>query len=170
MIQITASLLFNWLLFHISIISVYGMSGVQPTDWLSCMAKTLMLDILCKLNKQIFSYLPCLQAPLTSTILYHFQWPCDWRSQGQHKAKPLGFIFSCTFQLIGMKFDIVEFKVNIQIVFLSEVFWNTGNNYYFTDSVQKNVTLACIRRFINQFGSNSVWWYMLLNSKFVFTN
>ena len=29
--------------------------------------------------KPIFSYLPCLQAPLASTILYHFHWP--WPKQ-----------------------------------------------------------------------------------------
>ena len=35
-----------------------------------------------------------------------------WGSQGQCKAKPIGFIFSHTFQLIKMKFDVVmkQFK------------------------------------------------------------
>ena len=38
---------------------------------------------------------------------------------GGHKVKPLGFIFSHTFQLIRMKFSIVlkHFKLNIQYYF-----------------------------------------------------
>ena len=35
----------------------------------SCVVRTLMLDITHKLYDQIFSYLPCLQAPLTSIPL-----------------------------------------------------------------------------------------------------
>ena len=35
----------------------------------------------------MFSYLPCLQAPLTSTVLYHFHWPSPCLgSQGQRKT------------------------------------------------------------------------------------
>ena len=34
-----------------------------------------------------------------------------WGSQGQHKAKPLGFIFSQIFQLMRMKFDLASLKV-----------------------------------------------------------
>ena len=35
-------------------------------------AKTLTLDVTHKFSNQILSYLPCLQAPLTSTIFHHF--------------------------------------------------------------------------------------------------
>ena len=35
----------------------------------------LTLDITCKHFNQICSHLPCLSAPLTSTIVYHFLWP-----------------------------------------------------------------------------------------------
>ena len=45
------------------------------------------------------------------------------RSQGQCKAKPLGFIFSHTFQLIRRKFDILlkQFKLKILMLFMSEI-------------------------------------------------
>ena len=41
-----------------------------------------------------------------------------WGSQGQSKAKPLGFTFSHFFQLIRMKFDMVlqQFKFNFLIL------------------------------------------------------
>ena len=43
----------------------------------------------------------------------------DWRSQSQHKAKPTGFIFSHTFELIRMKLVLVfkQFKLNTLIQF-----------------------------------------------------
>ena len=49
-------------------------------------------------------------------------------SQGQHKAKPVGFIFSRIFRLIRMKFDVLmkQFKLNILRLLLSKVYCFTG--------------------------------------------
>ena len=49
-----------------------------------------------------------------------------------HNAKPIGFIFLHTFQLIRIIFDMVLklFKLNILILFSSEVLQNEGNNYW----------------------------------------
>ena len=67
----------------------------SAADQPSCKAKTSMLR---KLYNQIFSYLPCLFAPLTSTVLYHFHWPWPFlRSQDQQKAKSISCIFSHIF-------------------------------------------------------------------------
>ena len=42
-----------------------------------------------------------------------------WNSQGQQRAKPLVFIFSHTFQMIKMKFDLLlkQFRLNVPILF-----------------------------------------------------
>ena len=87
----------------------------------SCAAKTLTLYITCKLFNQILSHLPCLQAPLTSTIFVTFSGlDLGLGSQGQGKAKPVGFLFSHTFQVNGVKFDVMvnQFKLNILMLFL----------------------------------------------------
>ena len=44
-------------------------------------------------------------------------------SQGQCKAKPIGFIFSHTFHMIRMKFDVVmmQFMLNIMKLVLSKI-------------------------------------------------
>ena len=117
-------------LIHMSIVWIYVMSCVQPTRQptgqpVSCTAKTLMLDIACKLFNQILSYLPCLKARLTSTILYCFtDLDVAWGSQAQRNAKLLGFIFSHTFHLIKMEFDVVmkQFKLNILRLLLSKIY------------------------------------------------
>ena len=65
-------------------------------------------------------YLACSYA-LTSTILYRFaDLDLAWGSQGQRKAKPIGFTFSHSLHLIKMKFDGVmkQFKLNILRLFL----------------------------------------------------
>ena len=62
--------------------------------------KTLRLHITCKLYNQILSYLLCLQALLTLPFQNTFSgFERGFRSQGQHRAKTLGF----TFQLNGIK-------------------------------------------------------------------
>ena len=88
-----------------------------------------------------------------------------WKSQGQHKAKPLGFISSVfdqngifqawyiveihhsgrepliilhAFQQIRMKYMLLkQFKLDILILLLSEVLWNKGNMCSFTDYIKK---------------------------------
>ena len=108
-------------------------SSLRLAFHLSCIAKTLTLDITCKLSPN-FSYLQCLLAPLTSTIWFYY-WSC-WGLQGQHKAKPFGVI---TFHLIRMKYDVImkHFKLNILRLFLSKIYWNKGNNCCFTDCLEK---------------------------------
>ena len=101
--------------------------SIQPDGCPSYMAKHLMLDITYKLFNQVLSCLPCLQAPLTSTIYCHFSvLDLSWASQGQRKAKPLGFIFFYTFQFIRMKFDVdmKQFKLNILRLLLSKIITN----------------------------------------------
>ena len=41
-------------------------------------SETWTVDTWHKLSYWIFSYLSCLQAPLTSVILHYFQWPWPW--------------------------------------------------------------------------------------------
>ena len=65
----------------------------------SCL--TLTLDITSKLFNQILSYLPCLYAPFYTAFT-----DLGMGSQGQRKAKPLGFIFLYIFQLMMMKSDV----------------------------------------------------------------
>ena len=90
---------------------------------LSCsMVKTLTLDITHKLldiTHKLF-YQICSYLLFMSTIdFYHFIPLTDlglaWCSQGQCKANLTGFIFSDTFHLIRIKFDVVmkQFKLNI---------------------------------------------------------
>ena len=88
--------------------------------WLSRVPKTLSLDITRNLFNQFFSYVPSLYykhqfIPLSLDLA--------WESQGQCKSKSL--IFSHTFPLIRIKFDLVlkQFKLNIVILFLSEMYW-----------------------------------------------
>ena len=60
-------------------------------------------------------------------------------SQGQCKAKHLGFIFSHCFKLIGTIFDVVlkQFKLNILILLLNDIYWKKENNCYFTEYIKK---------------------------------
>ena len=62
-----------------------------------------------------------------------------------HKAKPVVFIFSHTFQLISMKFDwlLKQFKMNI-LILLSEIYLR------FADC-EKALILVCIWMFMNRF-------------------
>ena len=59
--------------------------------------------------------------------------------QGQRKGKFIDFIFSLTFPLFSMKWDVVlkQFMLNILIRFLSEIYCIKINKWCFTDSVQK---------------------------------
>ena len=105
------------LLTHVGIIWICVMSCVrlasQQAGWMSCVAKT------CRLFNQSCSHLPCFRhhwpLPFCTT---HTDHDLCWGSQGQRKAK-LGYIFSNTFQLIRMRFDMMlkQFKLNIPILF-----------------------------------------------------
>ena len=62
---------------------------------------------------------------LISIIVYHLI-PLLWTlgSQDQRKANPVSFIFSHTFHLIRMKFDVVmeQFKLNMLRLLLSKIY------------------------------------------------
>ena len=101
------------LVHHLSFSS--GLSAVQPA--VSC-GKNYCLIFMTYFS-QICSYLPCMQTPLTSVILQHFQWlRLCWGSQGQHKTELIVFVFLHNFQLIRMEFDVLleQFKSNIVIL------------------------------------------------------
>ena len=65
-------------------------------------------------------------------------------SQGQHEAKPVSFIFSHTFHLIKLKFDVVikQFMLNIVKVLLSKICRNKGNNCCCTGYVKRIYTFG----------------------------
>ena len=88
--------------------------SVRPAGWPPCMARTVALDI-----TQPDLLIPAMLIgaidfshfiPLSQTLTL------AWGHK-VCKAKPLGFIFSHTFQLIRIKFDVVlkQFKLNILI-------------------------------------------------------
>ena len=113
-----------------------------------CAAKTLKLDITRKLLNHFFSVPAILMAPLTSTILYHFHWPCPCRvgggSKGQCNAKPTGFIFSHTFHLIGRKFDVMmkQFKLDILRLLFSKITWNKRKKLFILQTASKIFKVA----------------------------
>ena len=101
----------------------------------------LRLDLVCKLFYQICSYLSRLLAPLTSTIVYHFQWLWLWLKVTKlvHcKVKPVGFICS---QFLAhqdeMQDGVEAIEFENLILLLNEICWIKGNNCCFTDSFQK---------------------------------
>ena len=118
--------LLMWVLIHMimSNIWIYVMNHVcRAGQQSSCMAKALMFDIVHIFRPNLF-----IPVMLIGTIDFYYFIPLTdldlaWVSQDQCKAKPLGFIFSYTFQLIRMKFIIVlkQFKLNILILLLSEM-------------------------------------------------
>ena len=60
-------------------------------------------------------------------------------SQGQRKAKPIGFIFSHAFLFIRVKFDVMmkQFKLNIwDYFFFTKICWNKRNDCCLTDCVE----------------------------------
>ena len=77
-----------------------------------------------------------------------------WVHKVKGRAKPLGFIFSQTFQLIRNKFGMVlkQFRLSILILLLSEI--SESREFFLTVYKEKDLTLACIQTFMNQFGPN----------------
>ena len=62
------------------------------------------------------------------------------RSQGKQKAKPLGFIFSRTFQLIRMKFDVV-LKDFFVVVVQNEIIETREISFLRTASKNFNISM-----------------------------
>ena len=132
------------------------MSCVQAA-FLGC--KNSILDIKRKLFNQVCSYLPCLQAPSTSTISYHFHWPRLYQ----------GFVRSAQSKTIWLHFSQISYGVEaIQVKPPDTTFerdlMKQGKEVLFKWRCQKILTLAYIRAFIIWFGSNKVWWWILLNT------
>ena len=107
------------------------------------------------------SYLPCLQAPLTYNLLYHFQLPWPYlRVTRSAQCGTFGFIFSYIFQVIRMKCDMVlkQFKLDILILSWVRFFWIKGKKLLSYWQCPDALTLTCIQIFINQFAANFLWW------------
>ena len=142
-----------------SMIWIYVMSRVCPSvllsgwpghlGWQKLWGWTLQANCSLKFLHTCYAYRHHWLQPFytTFTDLY-----LAWVSQGQGKAKPLGFIFLHTFNLIRMKFCVAmkRFKLNIERL-LIKGYWKKGNNCCETDLHKTNLTLACIQTFFNWF-------------------
>ena len=137
-------------LIHMSIIWIRGSCSCggwdrQTACQSSCVTKTLALNITPKLFNQICPYLPYLEAPLTCTNFYHFHWhwpgPVVSGSVRNRACWFWQFVFSHTFHLIRMKFDVVmkQFNLSWTATLLSSklFFLNKGNSSCFTDCIKK---------------------------------
>ena len=82
-------------------------------------------------QRQIRAYHPC---------AHRDQWLVVTRSV---ETKPAGYIFSCTFHLIRMKFYVAlkHFNIIISIPLLSEISYTTGTNRCFSDCVKNGMHL-----------------------------
>ena len=143
---------------------MFGQAASCPAVCLY-VAKTLALYITCKLFCQIcYTCQACRRHWLLSIYTAFTNHDFARGTQGQRKAKPIGYIFLHTFQLIRLKFDLVmkQLKLNILRLLLNKSYWNKGNNSCFTDYIKKTLMLACIQMFMNGFDSNLVWWQILL--------
>ena len=101
---------------------------------LSCVVKTLTLVITQNCSTKFV--IPAMR--IGTIDIYHFislslTLTLPAGSQGQRKAKPVGFIFSHTFPDLAIK----QIKLNILRLHLSKMYWNKGNNCCFTDCVKK---------------------------------
>ena len=89
----------------------YEISSVHMACGPFCVTKTIVYHghYRLQVNFSTKLFIPAMHiALLTSIILCHFtDLDLGWGSQGQHKAKPPGFIFSYTFHLIRLKFNMV---------------------------------------------------------------
>ena len=109
----------------------------------------------------LFSYLPHFEAPLASCILYPFQWPWLGALKSvQSKSSWLQFLgqFLSGRNLIGCW---KQFKLNILILSVSEIYSIKRNDCRFTYSIKTKLALACNWMFRNRFGSNLVQWWII---------
>ena len=61
---------------NMSTIWMNVISHIRPASQVSGKAKTLVITV--RIVSPSFSYVPCLSAPLTSTLLHHFPWLWPW--------------------------------------------------------------------------------------------
>ena len=122
-VNIAIYLCFLFFLIHMSLIWIYVMSCAHPSGRPAVLQeKTLVLDTL-HANYLAWVFHTCY------AYRYHWLLPLyiffpdldlTWGSQGQHETKPIGFIFSHTFPLVRMKFDVVMKQFNLTF---SDCFW-----------------------------------------------
>ena len=120
---------------HMGEIWMCVVTCVCPPGWQACRLALQNIYIGHNLSTK---FCHACRVPLTSTINNFYATVSDldhgWGSQGQRKANSVGFIFLHTFQLMRMKFDVVQkqFRLNVLILILSEVRWIKGNNFCLT--------------------------------------
>ena len=103
--------------------------------------------------------MPVVTIDFNHFILLHWPWPWVWVTRVvQNKTSWLHFL--AHFQLSRMKFDPVlkQFRLNILILFFSEIQWSKGKWMLFYWLRPKEIMVAQIQMFLNQLGSNLVWW------------
>ena len=131
----------------------------------SCWSGWLVLVRLSILRSECFHTTHCMQffqpnsfmpaifkGSVDLTLSYHFQWPWLWwkrgggggGSQGQHKAKPVGFIFLHTLNWSGSDLIVVlkQLKLNILLLLLKEICSVMGSNCCFTECVKENLDIG----------------------------
>ena len=129
--------MYKLFLIHTSIMQTCVMSCACPYGWPAILHGKIF-NIGHYTNYSTNFLIP---AMLIGTIdfydFYHFITLTDldlvWGSQVWHEVKPTGFIFSHTFHLSRMKFDVVmkQFKLNIVRLLLSRIYGNEGSNCCF---------------------------------------
>ena len=107
-----------------------------PSTHSSWVANTGILDIPCRLFKQILYMCHAKKAPLTITIVYYFQYlDPGWGSQDHWKIKAVDCLFLYTFQLIWMKFDVMLKQFT---------FFKSWNNCWIRFSDSREVTVVLL--------------------------
>ena len=118
---------------------------------MSCDIKLLTLNIVCICANfwTIFFISDVFIGTIDFYHLYHFLWP--WlRVTRPADSKALWLHSLRHFQLIRWNDNDVmfkQFKLNILVLLLSEIYWMRGSNCCFTDCI-KNWMLSCIWTFI----------------------
>ena len=86
-----------------------GVAGTSPTR---CYMPAILID-----NIDFYHFMP---------LFFFTDLDLAWGSQGQSKAKPLGFIYLHTYQFIRVKFEKVLKQFKLNILFLSEILMKQG--------------------------------------------
>ena len=132
------------------------MSHVSLVSWMSIThyyGISLTLHMTCQLFNQICSFVHRFHGlqhfillSLTLTL------PGGYKvSTKQNHGASFSPYFSADQDEFWYSFETI--MLNIVILFLSEILWNKGNNYCFTNYSRK-LMLACTQTFMNQFSSN----------------
>ena len=137
-----------------------GRTGSQP----SCVRKTWTSGITRKRFNQIYSYLPCLEAPLTSAILYCFHWPWPFLGvtlSAQSKTYWLLFLARFSSDQDEIWCDEAVQAEHPETTFEKGFLKQWKQLLFYRLHLKKNnnnLMFACIWMFENRFDSNLVWW------------